>query len=332
MSGVVLHQISMKRESKSFTDSLHAILSAAGLFDGPKYILSGLSGMAFKFSVHKRLLPMSVSAYGQWGTEHRPAVDNLGVFTESDGGRTRHPTFRYYREDAVRGVKCSLERGIGVVYWLPEFGVIHGYDDEDGVFFVQDGRSPESQIVLYENFGINSTPFWYIQLFGDRIHIEQPAMVLESLRLAIHDWDTPHKTLPDTEMASGKLAYAYLVRGLDSRDYDERGAVYILNSYLYARREIEHYLHDVGEALPGLDEAADIYSELVRTVSPIEGCLVDYNGSKRVNPECIGELRELLLEAESLEEQAIERFRSISERYPDRKRSTVPRWGIHTPR
>jgi hypothetical protein len=322
----------MKRESKSFTDSLYAVLTAAGLFDGPKYTLSGLSGMAFKFSVHKRLLPMSVSAYGQWGTEHRPAVDNLGIFTESDGGRTRHPTFRYYQREAIRWVKRSLERGIGVVYWLPEFGVIHGYDDEDGVFFVQDGRSTESHIVLYENFGINSTPFWSIQLFGDRVKIELSAMVLESLRMAIHDWVTPHKTLPDTEIASGKLAYAYLVGGLDRGGYDERGAVYILKSYLYARREIENYLHDVREALPGLNEAAEIYSELVRTVSPIDGCMAEKEGAMRVNPNCVGELREMLLEAESLEERAIETFRAISARYVDRKRSTVPRWGIHTPR
>lgn len=167
MSGVYLDSIQMKRESKSYTDSLHAVLTAAHLFSGPKYRLSGLSGMAFKFSVHERLLPLSVSAYGQWGIEHGPAVDNLGLFTIWDGGRTRHPTFRYYQNDAVRWVKDSLDRGIGVIYWVPEFGVIHGYDDEDRVFYLQDGLSEESQVMLYDNFGLNFTPFWYCQAFGE---------------------------------------------------------------------------------------------------------------------------------------------------------------------
>jgi hypothetical protein len=332
MSGVTLQQISMKRESKSFTDSLHAILTVAGLYEGPKYRLSGLSGMAFKCSVHKRLLPMSVSAYGQWGTEHRPAVDNLGIFTETDGGRVRHPTFRYYRQEALQSVKRSLDRGLGVVYWLPEFGVIHGYDDEDGVLFVQDGRLAESQIVLYENFGINSTPFWYIQLFGDRVKIDLRDMVLESLRMAVCDWDTPHKTLPDTDMASGKLAYAYLIDGLEKGDYDERGAVYILNSYLYARKEIESYLQDVGGALPGLNEAAALYGELVRTVSPIPGFMEDRDGSVRIKRSGIVELCGILRTAGRMEGEAIERFRSISAGFPDRKRSAVPRWGVHSPR
>lgn len=61
----------MKRESKSYTDSLHAVLTHAELFRGPKYALSGYTGMAFKLSIHERLLPMSVTAYGQWGDSHK---------------------------------------------------------------------------------------------------------------------------------------------------------------------------------------------------------------------------------------------------------------------
>lgn len=332
MSSVCLDPIRMKRESKSYTDSLYAVLTAAHLFNGPKYMLSGLSGMAFKFTVHEHLLPMSVSAYGQWGDEHRPAVDNLGIFTVWDAGRTRHPTFRYYQKDAVRWVKNSLDRGIGVIYWIPEFGVINGYDDEDRVFYVQDGWSKESQIVLYDNFGLNFTPFWYCQVFGEKVNVPIEHMILESLRLAIDDWDTAYKTLPNKDIASGKLAYTFLIRGLEKGEFDEGGAVYILDSYVYSRTEIRDYLRDIRGAWTELIDAFHLYEQLVHIVSDIKDCIKETAGVRRVDPDRNQKLVAILTAAELLEEQAVGQFRTLSGKLPDLKRATVPRWGSHSPR
>ncbi|NBD24061.1 BtrH N-terminal domain-containing protein [Paenibacillus glycinis] len=332
MSRIMLDTIRMKRQSKSYVDSLHAILTAAGLFDGPKYMLAGLSAMAFKFTVHRRLLPLSVSAYGQWGNEHEPAVENLGLFTISDAGRTRHPTFPHYQRDAVSWAKKSLDAGIGVIYWIPEFGVICGYDDDDEVFYVQDGWNADNSVVLYDNFGLNFTSFWYCQAFGERVEIELADAALESLRLAVRDWETPHKTLPDTELASGKLAFAFFAEGLERGDYDERGAAYILRDYVYTRGEIADYLHDVKHALPGLEEAAALYAKLRGELVAVHDCWTAEADGKRIDPARIAALCGVMRQAETWEEQAMAVFRRISGQYPDPTRSTIPRWGAHTPR
>ncbi|MGZ9583984.1 hypothetical protein [Paenibacillus marinisediminis] len=332
MAGVYLDNIVMTRESKSFIDSLHAILTAANLFSGPKYMLSGLSGMAFKFTVHERLLPMSVTAYGQWGVEHQPAIDNLGIYTLWDGGRSRHPTFRVYQQDAVRAVTASLDRGIGVLYWIPEFGVICGYDDEDRVLFVQNGISKDSQVILYDNFGLNKTPFWYVQLMGDKVTVSLEEMTLEALRLAIQDWEVPHKTLPNTDIASGRMAYSFLKRALDKGDYDEYGAVYILESYQVSRSEIMCFLRDVRHVLPSLDDACARYEQLVERIADMSECMATSRGKRQVNRASIPALVEMLTAAEALEEQAVDHFKEISRSYPDLKRSIVPRWGSHSPR
>jgi len=332
MPAMLLEGPTMKRESKSYTDSLYAILTAAHLFDGPKYRLSGLTGMAFKFTVHEKLLPLSVSAYGQWIKEHKPAIDNLGLFTVIDGGRTRHPTFRHYQQDAVRWVKESLEHGVGVIYWIPEFGVIDGYDDEDRVFFVQDGRSKEPQIVLYDNFGINFTEFWYCQAFGGKVDIPYETMLLESLRLAIFDWDTPYKTLPNKDIASGKLAYEFLISALNKGDYDEGGAVYILDSYFHSRKEISAYLHEARGIWPQLDEASACYDQLAADISDMESCIITTKEGRKINRSHCHILTDKLAEAQSLEERAVGLFREVSRIYPDLKRSIVPRWGTHTPK
>ncbi|RIX60358.1 hypothetical protein D3P08_01980 [Paenibacillus nanensis] len=332
MTHVSLKGLTMVRESKSYIDSLHAILTAAHLYDGPKYRLSGLTGMSYKFSVHERLLPLSVTAYGQWGSEHRPAAHNIGLFSIIDAGRTRHPTFRHYQQEAVKRTKLSLDQGVGVMYWLPEFGVIDGYDDEDRVFFVQDGWSSEKQIVLYDNFGLNFTEFWYYETFGRKVDIPYEAMLLESIRLAITDWDTPYKTLPHKDIGSGKLAYDFFVRALEHGDFDERGAVYILNSFIQSRKEIRAYLQEARGIWTEWDHAADLFRQLADLFPGMESCMIAAEGDKRIDRQKTGELIGLLRAAQAIEDAAVDRFRAVSAAYPDRKRSIVPRWGVHTPK
>lgn len=332
MAEVMLDTLMMKRESKSYVDSLHAILTHTGQFEDPKYMLAGYTGMAFKLAVHQKLLPMSVTAYGQWGEAHRPGIDNLGIFTIWDGGRTRHPTFSYYQQDAVNWVKRSLDEGRGVIYWIPEFGVIHGYDDNDRIFYVQDGWSEESQIVLYDNFGLNFTGFWYCQIFGDQVHIAEKEMVLESLRLAIEDWDTPYRLLPDRSIASGKLAYDVWVQALHRTDYDASGAAYILDAYCQSRTEIQMYLQDVRGLWNELKQAHACYDQIGALIHEMKVCIVQQAGRRILRQDTTEKLAQLLLKAKALEAQAIDYFRKISSQYPDRKRSTVPRWGAHSAR
>lgn len=330
---MILKDIHMRRESKSFTDAMYAILTAGNRFDGPKYMLSGLSGMAFKFSVHQKLLPMSVTAYGQWGIEHKSAIDNLGIYTVFDSGRTRHSSFEVYQKDAVQWMKQSIELGMGGVYWIPEFGVIHGYDDDDQVFYVQDGWSEESRIVLYDNFGINMTPFWYCQIFGDKVHISMQEAVLESLRLALYDWETMYKTLPDRSIASGRHAYVFLIRAFEQGDFDRSGAVYIVDSYLSARTEIKDYMQEVKTYLPGLDEVCSIYAELVNIVTEeLAASMSLFDGKRQLLEYRISSICATFKKALELEERAMVIARIISERYPDHKRSILPRWGAHSPR
>ena len=99
------------------------------------------------------------------------------------------------------------------------------------------------------------------------MEIELADTVLESLRLAVRDWETPYKTLPDTELASGKLAFAFFTEGLRRGDYDERGAV-ILEDYVYTRGEIADYLQDVRHAMPGLKEPATLYAKCAASSRP----------------------------------------------------------------
>lgn len=332
MGEVILHDLVVQRESKSYTDSLYAVLTAAGRFKGPKFMLSALSGMAFIFTVHKRLLSFSVTAYGQWGIVHKRAADSLGVYTVTDGGRTRHPTFQHYQKEAVQWIKSSIDAGLGAIYWIPEFGVIHGYDDDDRIFYVQDGHASENRILLYDNFGINFTPFWSAQIFGENVDIPAKDMVLEALRLAMDEWERPYPVMPNQDIASGRLAYAYLIQALEQGDYDEFGAVYILDTFRVSRKEIMLFLQEAVSFFPDLREAGLCYSKLVDMTGGLDLWIGSGTDGRKVNRGDIPALVAMLKEARMMEEQATDIFKQVSGRYPDLQRTTVPRWGLHTAR
>lgn len=61
-------------------------------------------------------------------------------------------------------------------------------------------------------------------------------------------------------------------------------------------------------------------------------CMQENQGVRQIDSDRIAELVTELGVAEVLEDQAIRLFQVISEQYPDRKRTTLPRWGAHSPR
>ncbi|WP_242069325.1 hypothetical protein [Paenibacillus dendritiformis] len=155
---------------------------------------------------------------------------------------------------------------------------------------------------------------------------------MESLRLTIREWDTPYKTPPSAEIASGELAYDFLIRGLGQGDYDEYGAVYIIDSYIHSRREIVSYLHDECGSLPGLGEAVPIYDRLISVLADASECIAVQGGERRVVRKRLVSLQHAIAEAKKLDGEAIGLFRELSGQYPDPKRETIPRWGFHIPR
>jgi len=99
-------QTELLKESRSYIDCLYAVLKYKGMFSLPKFMLSGMSGIAFKFVVHKRLLPSSLDMYN-WVTENWKAVDTLGIYTETYEGSQLNPTFPLYRKEAIKKIKDS---------------------------------------------------------------------------------------------------------------------------------------------------------------------------------------------------------------------------------
>ncbi|MGV3465356.1 MAG: hypothetical protein ACO1OT_08700 [Heyndrickxia sp.] len=260
--------IQIKKQSRSYLNSLHAILTAANLFEGPIYMLSGMTGMSFKFTVLKNLPPRSVNSYGAWVNENWTAVNRIGIYNEAGADRLRHRTFPLIQKHAIQHIIESIDRGIAVLYWIPEFGVIQGYDLEEKVLFYQKaGGFYESkqmygtnqEVLLFDNVCKNFSSIWFYQVFGEKVDKDRKEIYIDSLKSAVHDWITEYKS---EHAASGRKAYETIIHAMEEQDYDKRGADYILRTYRQSKLEIYQYLNVVAEEFSFLEPVVSMYKDI----------------------------------------------------------------------
>jgi hypothetical protein len=289
------------------------VLTAAEIFEKPKYLLSGLTGFVFKFVAHKKLNPSSIDVYSMDNFNWQ-ALDNLGVQSEILSGRSSNPTFILYRSSAVKKIKESIDRGIGVLVWAPkymEFGIIYGYDDEDGVFYYMDRIDGDNQIMLYANLGKNPVPFWHCQVIGEKIEKDIRDMFLDSLESGVDDWETPYILEKSTnfEFACGKKAYDYTINAFSSNNFHQQGACRILNHSIISKRECIKYMAFMVNELPEIKPIYEKYNELADTYEKMGKIVPPYGEYPQIKAMDIPELIRLLGVAREVEDAAIKEIK-----------------------
>lgn len=211
--------LSMTRESRSYVDAMHGVLTHCGWFTQSKAMLAGMTVNSFRFTADRELSAESWHAYN-WMAEHFLAADFIGIAASQNAGFSFSPTFPLYRKHAIAMIKQSVDNGIGAVFWKDAFVVAVGYDDEAGVLFYVDGseRAGESKRLPYAEFGRNATPYWYYQTFESSIGLDVLEIYKESFMQAIYKWETHDPMLPADVYACGKQLYHSFIDKLDNEE------------------------------------------------------------------------------------------------------------------
>ncbi len=304
--------------SRSYVDCLYSLLTTAGFFPMPKYMLSGMTGMLFKFVVHKRLLPSSLDMYS-WQRENWKAVNMLGIYTETYSGSPMDPTFPLCREQAIRKIITSINEGRAAIGWgheNPRFCLYTGYNEEDRVIFCRDSRSKEEEVLLYDNFGLIDEGDWFLQIIGDKVERDIRDIYRESMEDAVREWHTEYKEMP--EYGAGKRAYQNLLDAFHSRVFNYNGAYYILELYLDSKINISRYMDAVILEIPELTEVTEIYHKLSDIISPLKA--LELSGKPENDMKYIPMAAELFQEAMQLEDRAVTRLEKYLENYLHNRR------------
>ncbi|WP_219835138.1 hypothetical protein [Paenibacillus sp. R14(2021)] len=256
--------LSMRHESHSYVDAMHAILTHRGSVNLPKATLAGMTVNAFRFTVSRKLGAASWHAYN-WMAEHFLAADFIGITSSQMAGFSFDPTFPVYQKHAISAIKRSIDDGTGAVFWKDDFVVAAGYDDEAGILLYADGadtRDDELKRLPYEQFGRNDEPYWYFQTLESQVPLDEREIYRESFMQAIYKWETHDPMLPARDYACGQAVYPAFIDALQSTDCDEAGAAALIRRYAAAKSDLAAYTAHLACIWPACAVIAADYEQL----------------------------------------------------------------------
>jgi hypothetical protein len=313
-----LENVQMGCTWTSYISSAEGALRYAGLWEGETWKLMGLTGMGFHFIIHKEVCPSSVTVY-DWTNDHLGAMDRIGIHSQVYSAMDfRMNTFGKIREDAIQLIQESICQGRPVLVWAPtrllEFGLITGFDDADGVFYVQDCTGQPCDPMLYSNLGLSEVPMMFYQIFKGKVDVNPEKVFLDSLKYGVSEWEKTFHISP--EYASGRMAYEFLIQAMESRNFNDFGLAYNLSVYADSHDCITKYLRYVDQTsqqLKGLDKAAALFEEITGKLKALTA-LFPFSGSNgfgcTLDRSRVPEGLSLVKECFALEEQAFSVIRS----------------------
>ena len=306
-----LENVTLGMTWTTWAAAAYGVLRGAGWYGDELWKFMGSTGIAFHFIVHKGCCPSSVTVY-DWTREHLEMLDRIGVASDVLGidNQLALNTAEPLRLAAVDRIRRSIDNGFGVVAWAPtpmlEFGIINGYDDGDGVFFVEAcGGGGPADPLKYENLGRSDVPMLSCQFPLARIDVPEEKTIRSSLAFGVAEWNKPFHIAPD--YASGRKGFENLISALRDGEVNPFGLSYILAVYHDARQNLAQYLAWVNgrpgfegkleTALAHFRKTADLFGEMARIVP------FDPSGAS-FQPAMRPQLAALAEEAKALEESA----------------------------
>jgi hypothetical protein len=319
MGKKVLQNVNFGMTWTSYIGSAYAALTGAGMWTGEVWKLMGMTGMAFHFIMHQNINTSSVTVY-DWMSEHPAMMDRIGIHSDfySSWFDSKSSTFELRQKDAIRRIKESIDNGVCAVVWAPtrilEFGVLYGYDDDDGVFNVIDCAGQVADPLLYGNLGKSDVPMLSYQIFKGKAEVDEKQVYLESLRYAASEWNKDFHIEP--AYASGRKAYGYMLKALEDNSFDTFGLAYNIAVYKDSKEGTAKYLEFLSKSagMKGLEKAASLYGQVAERYKSMNelfpfsgangsGCIADRNNAPAV--------LKLARECSELEERALSEIEAV---------------------
>lgn len=252
----------------TYVGAAHGVLTGAGMTDLTLMETFGMTGMAFHLFMHNHCIAASVTVY-DWVGRHINALDQIGVLSEMYHYEPGTNTYDAARDRVIGKIKQSIDSGVAVIAWAidtGEFGIIYGYDDEDGVFLV-DGvhkfnRPLGSDPMLYGNIGLkfSPAPFVHIQIPVEHVEYDREQAYRKSLQFYLNVMNRQYHMAPDFH--SGFRAYDAWINTLESSTFDAFGLRYNTSVFAESKCYAADYIRFLAErssSMKGLPAVAEVF-------------------------------------------------------------------------
>ena len=240
----------VKDWSKTWTSAASAIHGAVNYTDKKHLSLievMGYTGHAFRMNIDPEMINAAAPTSFPGGYILRRNLCNLG-FTSNLADPDK-PIAPEKIEKTMALVQDSIDRGIPAIsvdLFLPEFGLIYGYDDDQQVFYAKDVS--QDGTITYERF---ANPRFEL-LFVVTISESLPHSKYEMLRMALdmivdhargREWNDADFFKNRTAM--GLAGYDAWIKVMENRSADELGNAYNMEVIADAREFAAQFLREL---------------------------------------------------------------------------------------
>jgi len=256
----------------SYIGAVQGVLNDAGMGPWEYWRLMGETGMAFHMVMNEACCISSVTVY-DWTATHSAALTNIGVLSEVYQALPGTPTYDAACRRALVNIKRSIDNGVGVVLWgvdTGEFGVVYGYDDEDGILLTSGCWGSRGRPILYENVGRSfpGAPILHYQIMLERVPTDEREAARGALLYYVDLMERTGHIAPGYR--AGLLAYDNWITALQTEGFDQTGCRYATFVYTEARECAARYVAHLAESERTLEPAAasfrrtaDIYEQMM---------------------------------------------------------------------
>ncbi|QHT58770.1 hypothetical protein GXP70_01445 [Paenibacillus lycopersici] len=184
MAGSPRHDFTWSRNTD--TESIYSLVRYTGNKGLSHTDIMGLTAHAFRIIIDREEVEVGSYSFFDWQLRHAEALRNLGYAVRTTGRQNHVSPTPEELETALEMIHASLDAGVPALSWdlfIPEWGVIYGYDDEARMLQCRDVRRDGE--LPYEKLGRGEVTELYVLTITDTKSVDRRTMLKGALKLAL---------------------------------------------------------------------------------------------------------------------------------------------------
>lgn len=297
------------------TESIYSIIQYTDKRELSLTDIMGFSAHAFRIIIDRNEVEVGSYSYFDWPLRHGEAFCNIGFAVRTTGRQDHNPPTPEELETALEMIQMSLDNGIPALSWdlfIPEWGVIYGYDDEARTLrcrdVMKDGDLP------YEKLGRGEVTELYLLTITDSVQVDRRTMLQGALKLALEHAHVQQFEGEQAGHRNGLAAFDAWIHAFERRAVDAFGNGVNTGKVCDAREFAVQFLHELAQEWSAEEdeplreiarEAAQQYAVVAGNLSVMREMFPFPHGGNPANDAEAERAIALLKEAKEAETQGV---------------------------
>ncbi|HEU5138686.1 MAG TPA: hypothetical protein VFT51_01840 [Bacillales bacterium] len=208
----------------------------------------GFTSHAFRININAENVDVAGPTGYEWRDIFPEGLRNLGFQTAYRGAPNFTPPTPNELSEAIELVQKSIDRGVPAIAWdlfIPEFGLLYGYDDDKQILMAKDFEK-EGELD-YEKLGRGQIGELFVLTIEDSIPIDKTSSLKGALEMILnhaHKRQHKHEKPP---YQNGLAGYDAWIQAFSNRSVDPFGNAYNTLVVSDARRYAVDFLSGIVE-------------------------------------------------------------------------------------